>query len=314
MKSTPLPIVTMIPIALGLLAGCETAKVEPAAAQAKAETPAAAKVDWISLPFEQEMPRFVVAVLPFADGAIQGGAPAVTPTAPQADGSFIGLVRGGLHGGALDGTLIPAGYRSGNVGAGMAAQLKTALSRWENISLIDAEALVRQSDGTFTCKLNPGELGPFVVRGTITEFNESAEGSEKKRGASLGGVGAALGVFGGMVGVPGLSNVGSAVATANPTIQNEERTRKGSVAVDFEVLDGRSTRIVGAFSCSGTFKTVSAVNGVSAFGIGGGGAAFASSALGQATRAALNSALTQTADVLKRAPRPTTAAPETIKP
>lgn len=278
------------------LAACETPKIEPKAAQAKAEAPAPAKVEWVSLPFEQDAPRFVIAVLPFSDGASRGG-PVSAPTAPQVNGApgIMGIVGvNGLQGGSTGSALVPE--NSGPIGSGMAAQFKTALMRWGNISIIDSAALVRKEDGTYTCRLEPGEVGPFLVRGTVTEFNEAAEGSEKSRGVALGGVGAMLGIMGLGNNSSALANAGGALATANPTIQKEEKKRTGMVGIDIEVLDGRSTRLVGAFNCAGTFTTVSAVNGVSVFGIGGGGAAFAASAIGQATRAALNDALKQTAE------------------
>jgi curli biogenesis system outer membrane secretion channel CsgG len=80
-------------------------------------------------------------------------------------------------------------------------------------------------------------------------------------------------------------------------------TRSGMVGMDLQLVDGRSGRIVRGYNCAGTFKTVSATSGLSVFGIGGGDSAFAASALGQATRAAMNDALRQTSDALAMAPR-----------
>jgi hypothetical protein len=286
---------------LFLLTACETTNVQPQASQAKAETPVVAKVEWVSLPFETETPLFVIAVLPFADGSAGTTAGNALPAAPQVNGMAGVFGEGGLQGGGVNG--VPAPQNSGPIGHGMAAQFKTALMRWGNISIIDAAALIRKEDGTYICKLNAGEVGPFLIRGTVTEFNEAAEGTEKNKGMSLGGVGAMLGLIGLGNNNSGLANAGGVLATANPTIQNEEKKRTGMVGIDIEILDGRSTRLVGAFNCSGTFTTMSKVNGVSVFGMGGGSASFASSAIGQATRAALNDALKQSADVLKRAPR-----------
>lgn len=294
-------------IVILLCAGCETARIQPQAAQAKAEIPVPAKVEWVSLPYETEAPRFVVAILPFSDGSAGTTSGKTLPTAPQVNGvpGMLGVVGiGGLQGGGVDG--VDAPQNSGPIGHGMAAQFKTALMRWGNISIIDTAALVRKEDGTYACKLNPGEVGPFVFRGTVTEFNEATEGSEKSKGMSLGGVGTMLGLMGLGNNSSGLANAGGVLATANPTIQNEEKKRTGMVGIDLEILDGRSTRLIGAFNCAGTFTTVSAINGVSVFGMGGGSATFASSAIGQATRAALNDALKQSADVLKRVSRSNT--------
>jgi curli biogenesis system outer membrane secretion channel CsgG len=282
--------------------GCGTPTVDRSAAQAKAETPEAAKVEAISLPPEPGLPTFVVAILPFdesASGVTSGGG--ATPTAPSALGTPVGIFTGGLEGGGVNTSFPQAPASVGPIGKGIAAQLRTALARWGNISIVDPAALTRQQDGTYTCKMNDRELGPFIISGTVTEFNETADMTQKKKGGSLGGVGALVGIGGALAGSPGAAYTGTGIAAANPTFQNEKMKRTGTVGMDLQVMDGRSARVVGAFNCSGRFTSVSAVSGASLFGIGGGGADFAASALGQATRAAMNDALKQTADVLRRA-------------
>lgn len=216
-------------------------------------------------------------------------------------GTPVGIFTGGLEGGGVNATFPNAPANVGAVGKGISAQLRTALARWGNISIIDPAALTRQQDGSYTCKMQDRELGPFIISGTVTEFNETADMTQKKKGGSLGGLGAVVGVVGGFAGVPGAAYTGAGVAAANPTYQNEKMTRTGMVGMDLQVMDGRSARVAGAFNCAGKFTTVSATSGASLFGIGGGSADFAASALGQATRAAMNDALKQTADVLRRA-------------
>jgi curli biogenesis system outer membrane secretion channel CsgG len=186
---------------------------------------------------------------------------------------------------------------------GMAAQLTTALTHGGNISVIESSMLRQQPDGSYTCNLQPGEIGPFIIKGAVTEFNETAEANEKTRGGSLGLLGGALGIAGAVTGKQGLAWTGAGVAAANPTYQNTRMTRSGMVGMDLQLVDARSRRIVRGYQCSGTFKTASATSGLSVFGIGGGDSAFAASALGQATRAAMNDALRQTSDALATAPR-----------
>lgn len=290
----------LLAVAGAYSSGC--ASVDRAGVQAQAGAPPAAQVEVASIPFDPNLPRFVVAVEPFsssASGVISGGAAA---TAPSADGSVGGLFTGGLQGGSVAGT--PAGGGSpGDIGPGVAAQLTTALSNCGNVSIITPEAIVRNPDGTFSCNLQPGEIGPFIVRGAVTEFNETADLSGKSRGGSLGLAGAGLGVAGAIVGSRALGLAGTGLAVSNPTYQNERVKRSGAVGMDLQVVDGRSGRLLRSFNSSGTFSTESSVSGLSVFGIGGGNAEFAASALGQATRAAMNDAIQKTFNSLISAPR-----------
>lgn len=275
---------------LVLLGGC--ASVDPVSVQAQTGAPVAAQVQIASVPYDPSAPRFVVAVVPFdsaASGIISGGGSVAT--APQPNAAILGaLLHGGIVGGGVE---APGERHPGRIGAGVAAQLTTALSRSGNIALIDPHALVQNPDGTFSCKLAPGEVGPFIVRGTVTEFNETAEKSEKKRQASLGALGAATAALGALGGSGAARATGAAVAIANPTWERKAVRRKGSVTLDLQLVDGRRARIVSAFNASGTFVTASQTSGMSVFGIGGGDAEFAASALGQATRAAMNEAVMQ---------------------
>jgi curli biogenesis system outer membrane secretion channel CsgG len=63
--------------------------------------------------------------------------------------------------------------------------------------------------------------------------------------------------------------------------------------MDLQLVQPDSGRILGAVVVAGKFIAESATSGVSLFGVGGGGSAFAASALGQATRAATNDAIRQ---------------------
>jgi curli biogenesis system outer membrane secretion channel CsgG len=257
----------------------------------------------VSIPYQPDAPRFVVAVLPFetaASGIVSGGA---TPSAPAANSSILSVLQGGLKQEPSQSTSYAQGALP-SVGPGLAAQLTTALGQSGNISLLDPSALVKGADGSYSCKLALGEVGPYIVRGAVTEFNETADLSEQKRGGSLAPLGAALGVAGLASGSNGLAWTGAGLAVANPTYENREATRTGMVGIDVRVVDGRNGRIVSAFNSSGSFTTQSATSGLSVFGIGGGNAEFAASALGQATRVAMNDSVTRiSGDLLSRAPR-----------
>lgn len=269
-------------VAIALSLGCASAKPVPAETQARAQAkegaPRTAQVEVASVPYDPALPRYVVAVLPLENGSSDLGPDYYysrhhEPVQPP--------------------------FR---VGIGMSAQLTTALTHAGNISVIEAEMLQRQADGTYTCKLQPGEIGPFIVKGIVTEFNETVEASESTQGASLGGPGAVMGIAGAIAHESGLGWTGAGLALANPTMESTERERKGMVGLDLKLVDGRSGRIIRGYPCAGTFTTYSSTSGMSLFGIGGGSSTFAQSALGQATRAAMNQAVQQTAQALTAAP------------
>lgn len=176
------------------------------------------------------------------------------------------------------------------VGAGIAAQLISALSNAGNIVVVDYDHYLRNRGKLGTRK---GERGPFVIKGTVTEFNEAAEAQDDRRVAALGWAGSVLGIAGAYAGVPGAVYAGSAVSAANPTYENTRLRRTGSVGMDLQVVDPSSGRMVGTLVAAGKFTAESATSGFSVFGIGGGGSAFAATALGQATRAATNDAVRQ---------------------
>lgn len=288
--------------AMAISAGCAT--VERTNVQAQAGAPLAAQVQQVQMQYDPNQPKYVVIVDPLdfgASGIISGGGAAsasnVTP------GVIDPVFQGGLQGGHLEGNRANSGNLAPAAGIGLGAQIVTALSQWPNISIADPASVTRRSDGTYTTRLSPGEIGPFIVRGVITEFNETADLSEKKRGASLGLAGAAAGVAGAVTGIDALMWTGVGVAVANPTYTSEKVSRSGMVGMDVQILDGRTARLLRSFNANGTFTTQSAHSGLSLFGIGGGNAEFAASALGQATRAATNDVLMKTAGALASAPR-----------
>jgi curli biogenesis system outer membrane secretion channel CsgG len=261
----------MAVLALTVATGCAT--VDRGSAQASAQAPEAARVEIVSVPYNAALPKYVVAVEPFNYGAA------------------------GITSGAADGSNV-YNQPGGQVGAGVSAQLTTALTRAGNISVVELDALTKNADGTYSTKLQEGEIGPFIVRGTVTEFNETADLSGQKRGGSAGSLGTGLSIIGGATGSSTLATTGGVTAAANPTVENEKVKRSGMVGLDLKLVDGRTNRIVRGYPAQGSFTTVSAKSGMSVFGVGGADTEFAASALGQATRQAMNTAVQETASAL----------------
>jgi curli biogenesis system outer membrane secretion channel CsgG len=284
-----------------------SASVDRSQAKASEGVPEVAEIDPIQIPYDGNYPVYVVAVEPLSYGAtdvISGQGPQEAPSANS------GLLGGGgvgsMHSSpdAHDRTIDSMKMSGSQVGRGMAAQLLTALANSGNISVIEYSALQKNADGSLSCALEEGEIGPFIVRGIVTEFNETADLSEQKKGGSLGRAGIFAGIIGAVTGKDALTVAGAGVAAANPTMEKGDVKRKGMVALDLRIVNGKNSRIVGAFKSSGTFVSVSSVSGFSLFGIGAGGSEFAASALGQATRAAMNDAVQKTTVSLKnKAPK-----------
>ncbi|MBI4556072.1 MAG: hypothetical protein HY706_00685 [Candidatus Hydrogenedentes bacterium] len=286
---------------VGWGAGRKKSKIDPKEAQAQSGAPEAAQVDVLSLDYDPNLPKFVVVVDPLdysASGQISGGGQG----APVGTGATTGTA---VTRTSADGTVTTTFEAGGgpDIGKGISAQLMTALSHWGNIAIAERAAVTQNSDGTYSCKLQPGEVGPFIIKGTVTEFSETAEAAGKGKSFSL----APLGAIAGIAGVAGhnrdLAAGGAAVAVANPHHESTEMKRKGMVGLDLQLVDGRSARIARGYNCSGTFTTISATSGGGILGIGGFSSEFAASALGQATRAAMNDATKQTAEVLKTVPK-----------
>ncbi len=235
--------------------------------QAETGSPESTKIEVVKIPHNPSLPTYVLAVEPFTFRET---------TAPNQNVTTFTFRQGGEN---------------------LASQLTTVLANAGNISVIDS-GLTKKNDGTYKAKINKGEVGPYVVRATVTEFTEVAEASSSSTGGSLGWTGLIAGVAGAVTGNRALGWAGAGVAAANPSYNNDKAEKKGMVAIDFRVVDGKSGRVVGAFKSSGTFKAASASSGFSLFGIGKESHQFAQSVLGQAVAAAMNDAVVQIHDSL----------------
>lgn len=293
--------VAVLAATLPLAVGC-TATVDKGSVQAKAGAPTSMQVETVRIPFDPNQPMYVVTVEPLQVGA-DGSAGGPPPDSGQSRAGYSGWGPFGWIG-PQGGSPAPQAYNgpmqgmSDKVGKGIAAQLLSALGNSGNIVVIDYDHYLKNQDNPASM-LRPGEVGPFVIKGTITEFNEVAEANNERQGGSLGWAGTVLGVAGAISGTPGAGIAGAAVSAANPTWENTKARRTGAVGMDLQVVDPSSGRMVGNIVSHGNFSAESASSGFSLFGVGGGESAFAASALGQATRAALNDTIKQLSDQLR---------------
>ncbi|MCS6894057.1 MAG: hypothetical protein NZO16_05785 [Deltaproteobacteria bacterium] len=244
-----------------LCMGC-AGNFNPAEARAGTRVPVAAEVEPIYIPYDPNLPKYVLQVQPvnFKVSSITGNT----------------IVDGEVQNISID--VSTASEYSDTI----SAQLESALSNVGNFVLYDSSRK--------NVKVGKGEKGPYIVSATITEFNETAEAGESGFGGSLGTAGLIAGIAGAYADKPGLMWGGAAVAAANPTFENFRAKRTGMVAMDVKVVEKNSGRIIRSFPVKGTFTAVTQVNGFSVFGIGTQNAQVAQSALGQAMRVALNDA------------------------
>ncbi len=295
-------IVTVLAVG-AFVAGCADATVNKQSVRATQTAPESTQVEIVRIPYDPAYPNYVVTVEPLTFDADRGGGASEAPEAPGRRrygwGPWgWGLLPEGPQ--ARPYTPPPAGA-GGNVGAAIRSQLESALSNAGNIIIVDYEHYVehKNAPGKLVNKAKH-EVGPFVIRGSVTEFNEIAEASGKSSGGSLGALGAATAIGGAIAGSREAAIAGSSLALANPTYENTVARRTGSVAMDLKIVTPADGRIVGTATAHGSFTSESAANGFSLFGMGKASNAYAASALGQANRAAMNDATTQIVERLQR--------------
>ena len=281
----------LVAAALVLIAGCAPATVDKQGVRAQSGQVESAQVDIIRIPYDPSLPTYVVTVAPLQVAV--DGSPTAPPPPPGRHYGWgpwgYGLLPEGPQAEAY--TPPPAGM-SDRVGHGVSAQLVSALGNVGNIQIVDYEYFLANK-GKPSVLVKKGEVGPLVIKGNITEFNEVAEAQGSARGGGLGVLGAGLAIGGAIAGNTPATIAGSSLALANPTYNNTRMRRTGSVGMDLQILDPRNGRIVGTAVCAGTFTSEAATSGFSVFGIGGADTAYAASALGQAQRAAMNDATKQ---------------------
>ena len=105
----------------------------------------------------------------------------------------------------------------------IAAQLTSALSGVENLSLRDLSVIRRTRDGQLRTPMRSGEVGPFLVRALVTEYTPEAD-IEKLKVHVL----------------PGTKFV--------------HDKKVGVVVLDVSIIDGRDGHVVTSFPAAGTFQ------------------------------------------------------------
>ncbi|MGR9108745.1 MAG: hypothetical protein ACU843_17650 [Gammaproteobacteria bacterium] len=289
---------------LFFVVGCATT-IDKQSVRATSNAPESIQVEIVSIPYDRSRPIYVVTVEPLELGTGGSAQVGVPPSSGQLNRRYYGwgpFGWGGLFG-SFGQQPTPKAYEaplqgiSDRVGQGISAQLVSALGNFGNVVVIDYDHYVKNAKRPDQL-VKRGEAGPFVIKGTITEFTEVAEADNERKGASFGWLGTVLGVTGALAGVPGLGIGGAALAGANPTYEDTKARRTGAVGMDLQVVEPKSGRVIGTINSHGTFTAVTASNGLSVFGIGGGETKFAASALGQATRAAMNDTVQQLSEQL----------------
>lgn len=286
-------ISALIAVACIMLASCAPATVDKQGVRATSGQTESTQVEIVRIPYDPNLPTYVVTVEPLQVAV--DGSPTAPPPPPGRHYGWgpwgYGLLPEGPQAEAYNPP--PAGM-SDRVGHGIAAQLVSALGNVGNIQVVDySYFLANQSKPSVLVK--KGEVGPLLIKGSVTEFNEVAETQGSAHGGGLGVLGAGLAIGGAIAGNTPATIAGSSLALANPTYNNTRMRRTGSVGMDLQILDPRNGRIVGTAVCAGTFTSEAATSGFSVFGIGGADTAYAASALGQAQRAAMNDATRQIA-------------------
>ena len=281
MRSLSCLLVSFLPVCF--LTSCSSS-LDQNSLRATNDTPLPAVVEENIIPYEQSLPKYVI----------------VVDIAPDWGFGANYYNSGGcttLSGGSCLGnqyfTINPLGYQ----GSALRSQLISALSKVGNFSIADPAVVKKKSDGTYSVKLNRGEVGPFVIRGSVTEVNETNEKIDQG-GFSLWPVGLAMGIAGAATGKPGIFWPGAALAGINPGYESETTERTGLIGLDMQVYDGRTMRLIDAFDVKGTFKSASASSGFTLLWTKNTDSEFAQSALGQAMRVAIRDATSKTYESL----------------
>jgi curli biogenesis system outer membrane secretion channel CsgG len=296
-------MVVLMAAALVLTQGAQAAekkkksRIDKSEAKATATAPESTQVEKVTFAYDPNLPRYVVVVESFdysASGEMSGADSGTPAGGIEASGESYTVLDDGRIQTSWSSSAGPA------IGKGMSKQLMTALSGWPNVVLVEPDAIQKNGDGTYALKLQPGEVGPFIIRGTVTEFVETAEAESSGKGFDSRKLGLAAGLVGAITGERGVAAAGAGVAIAGPEFKKAKMKRTGMVGMDLRIIDGRTARITpgGSFDCQGSFTTISAGSDFSVLGISGGGSEMAASSLGQATRAALNDALVKAHDSL----------------
>jgi hypothetical protein len=251
--------------AILLLAPISCAHVDRVGVQARSGAPVSARVTEISIPLDPDAPRFIIAVEPVTlQGSVRNQVSTTRTT-------------GGVHGSSFDvngDVTISQETSSSQTSVApnanqIATQFVSALSAIENFSVVTPDALVKNSSGQYVLRgriAEPGEKGPYLIRAMITEYEAASE---------------------------------SAQSDTNVLIYNsDESLTRGMVAIDVQVIEGRTNRVTTAFPVQATFAAQSSKSGTGLVQIYS-EREQAKSVLDQALRKAVNDAATRVWQTLR---------------
>lgn len=247
------------------------------------------------IPADPALPTFQVTVVPpftvAAQGIVSGGG--VIPGAPERSTfnspEFNAAVTDSPK------NLSPSANLNESLGYDEAAQLVTALMNIGNVAIIDYTAY----------QASPGKYpNIFLIKGTVTEYAETNQLDEKKKGFRTGPMGVLMNVAGNAFNVPALSYGGQAMGVIDAGKKTVATTRTGMVGLSLQIVKTETGQIIGAPLAKGTFTTQSATEIKHGLGIENSQAEYQASTLDQAGQAALNDAITQIWSVLKRQSTP----------
>ena len=254
-------VLMFVPLFLGGCVENVAARIDREEAQAKDKRPISTEVAVVNIPHDPTLPIWVVVVVePFVMGASGVTSGPINPMVPTAG--------------------VPIINPGEQIGSGVAAQLVTSLRRVGNIVVIDYDTYQRDPDKIIN-GLRPGEQGPFVIKGTVTEFSEMA---------NVSGQGKSTGPNFGLSLIP---FVGGIVAHGYGTKSNSETKHIGMVGIDIQIVDSTTGRLVTSFTAEGSFTSISATKSRTTWGNTKTSTEYASSAIGQAQRIALNKTIAQ---------------------
>jgi hypothetical protein len=228
------------------------ARVDRTGAQATTTRPVSTEVPLESIPYDSRQPKYVVVVEP--------------PFPYAASGASAGV-------GASGTTVLDLG---GQVSLGVPAQLVSALNRVGNVILVDWADYQAQGG---QIKLQPGEIGPFIIRGAVTECQEKSDESTSGE------------VKGPSFWTYLIPHVGGIIAAGVGTKSETQTRMEGMIAIDLRVVDSRSKRVIASFPAAGSFVTFGATKSRTSFNTTRTSVEYASSAIGQAERQAMNNAI-----------------------
>ncbi len=264
-------VLVIVSLSALLLIGCSgesiSAQVDREAVQAEPERQIQAEVKPVNIPSDPTRPNYVLVVLPF-----ETAASGVTAGA----GRDIKLVD------------------PGPIGQGVAAQLISTFQQVGNISIVEYHPDPHDPNKV-EVSLGRGEEGPFVIRGVVTEFNETSDVSGEGKSS---GPNPALNLL--PYGSGHLINAIKGSKSVTKTV------RVGMVAFDFRLIRQENGRVICSGKSQGTFTTIGGTSSKTSFGETKTSVNVASSAIGQATMAATNEAAIKIRNALLE--QPTTVA------